>query len=100
MLKGILSDERKRISIYEGIIKNKELELKNLKKQKSLYEKQLKKSRSGMFVYGSLPITDLTSPEVGILLQIQNKMFVSSSFQYNNFIDRMDLKIGLGIKIW
>lgn len=58
------------------------------------------RNASGLFIYANLPITNFQSPEVGVLLQIKNKMFVSSGMQYNNFTKKIDFKVGLGVKIW
>jgi len=54
---------------------------------------------SGFYIYGNLPINNMVSPELGVLLQVRNKMFVSGGVQYNNFTQKMDFKIGLGIKL-
>ena len=56
---------------------------------------------SGLFIYGSAPITSkITSPELGLLYQFKNKMFISTSVQYNNITNNVDAKVGIGIKIW
>ncbi len=58
------------------------------------------RNASGLFIYANVPITNFQSPEIGVLLQIKNKMFVSSGMQYNNFTKQIDFKVGLGVKIW
>ena len=100
-LESILKDEREKLSIYESIMQNKELEINNYKEQKKEYEKQLKRSKSGFYLYGSSPINSQAfSPEIGVLFQVRNKMFVSGSIQYNNLNNNVDAKIGIGIKLF
>jgi hypothetical protein len=56
---------------------------------------------SGFYLYGSAPINaQALSPEIGIQLNIKNKMFISSGVQYNNLNNNLDVKVGIGIKIW
>lgn len=54
---------------------------------------------SGLYIYGNMPVNSV-QPEVGVLYQFKNKMFVSAGAQYNEFTKSADLKIGLGIKIF
>lgn len=58
------------------------------------------KDKSGLYLYGGLPINNVSSPELGVLFQVRNKMFISGSAQYNALSQQIDYKIGLGIKIW
>jgi hypothetical protein len=55
---------------------------------------------SGLFIYGNLPINNLQSPEVGVLFQIKNKMFISTGAQFNHLSQQIDYKVGIGVKIW
>jgi len=55
---------------------------------------------SGLFIYGNLPINNIQSPEVGVLFQIKNKLFISTGSQYNHLSQQLDYKVGLGVKIW
>ena len=56
---------------------------------------------SGLYLYGSAPITaQALTPELGLQFNIKNKMFVSSGVQYNNITNNVDLKVGIGVKIW
>ena len=55
---------------------------------------------SGLFIYGNLPINNIQSPEVGVLFQIKNKLFISTGAQYNHLSQQLDYKVGLGVKIW
>lgn len=54
---------------------------------------------SGLFIYGNMPVNSV-QPEVGVLYQLKNKMFISAGAQYNEFTKSADLKVGLGIKIF
>jgi hypothetical protein len=54
---------------------------------------------SGIFIYGNLPINNLQSPEVGVLFQIKNKMFISTGAQFNQLSQQIDYKVGIGFKI-
>ena len=59
------------------------------------------KDKSGLYLYGSSPInSQLLSPEIGLQFNIRNKMFISSGVQYNNITNNVDVKIGVGIKIF
>ena len=56
---------------------------------------------SGLYLFGAAPInSQALTPEIGVLYQFKNKMFVSTSVQYNNFTNNVDAKIGIGVKIW
>ena len=56
---------------------------------------------SGLYIFGAAPInSQALTPEIGVLYQFKNKMFVSTSVQYNNFTNNVDAKIGIGVKIW
>ncbi len=100
-LESILNNEREKISIHEAVLQNKELEISNLNEQKKAYENQLRKSLSGFYIYGSTPINSSAfSPEVGVLFQFKNKLFVNTGVQYNNITSQTDWKIGVGVKIF
>jgi hypothetical protein len=100
-LESIIVDEREKLSIYKSILNNKELQIKNFEEQKKEYEKQLNKSKSGFYLYGKAPLSaqDFT-PEVGIQLNIKNKMFVSGGIQYNNLNNNVNVLIGIGVKLF
>ena len=100
-LESIIDDEREKISIYESVLENKELEIENYKAQKKEYEKQLKRSESGFYLYGKAPISSQNfSPEIGIQMNIRNKMFISSGVQYDNINNNVNVLVGIGIKIF
>ena len=58
------------------------------------------RNASGLYLYGSTPIKNFTTPEIGIQLNIKNKLFISSGIQYNNINNNVDVKIGFGIKLF
>ena len=99
VLKDMLLDERKKKSIFESIIKNKDLEINNLENQKNQYDIQLKKNNSGLFMYGSIPMNNLASPEVGLMYQFKNKVGIMTGVQYNNITNQPDFKIGFLIRL-
>jgi len=56
---------------------------------------------SGLYLYGSAPIkSQALTPEIGLQFNIKNKMFISSGVQYNNITNNLDIKVGIGVKIW
>lgn len=100
-LNSIIEDQSSQIDIYKEIKDNYELKIENLEEQKQEFEKQLKRSRSGLFLFGAAPVTSQAfSPEIGLLLQFQNKLILSASTQYNNITNNVDAKVGIGIKLW
>lgn len=58
-----------------------------------------KRDNSGFYIFSKLPIDNVSSPELGVLFQIKNKMFISTSAQYNNFSRKIDYKVGIGVKL-
>ena len=54
---------------------------------------------SGFYIYGNMPVNS-AQPELGVLYQLKNKMFISAGAQYNQFTKSADLKVGLGVKIF
>ena len=58
------------------------------------------KDASGLFGYGSIPINNFTSPEVGLMYQFKNKVGVMGGIQYNSAINKPEIKVGILIKIF
>ena len=54
---------------------------------------------SGLFMYGSVPIHNLSSPEVGLMYQFKNKVGIMGGVQYNNITNKADFKLGFLIKL-
>jgi hypothetical protein len=57
------------------------------------------KQASGLYLFGSNPIKSV-QPEIGVLYQVNNKVFIFASGQYNNYTNSIDAKAGIGIKIF
>ena len=57
------------------------------------------KNASGLFMYGSVPINNFASPEIGLMYQFKNKFGVMTGVQYNNITNEPDLKIGFLIRL-
>lgn len=69
-------------------------------KQKETTTETLKiRDASGLFIYGNVNVNSF-EPEVGVLYQLKNKMFISAGAQYNQFTKSADFKVGLGFKIF
>ena len=58
------------------------------------------RNNSGLFIYGDLPITNNFNPEIGAIYQFKNTALIKSGVQYNEFTKSLDVKIGVGIKIF
>ena len=58
------------------------------------------KDRSGLFIYADLPVTNNFNPEVGAIYQFKNTALIKGGVQYNEFTKSIDVKIGVGIKIF
>lgn len=54
---------------------------------------------SGLFIYGSVPINNFSSPEIGVMYQFKNKVGVMAGVQYNSITKAPDYKVGLLIKL-
>jgi hypothetical protein len=57
------------------------------------------KNASGLFMYGSIPMNNLASPEVGLMYQFKNKVGIMTGVQYNNITNQPDFKIGFLIRL-
>jgi hypothetical protein len=58
------------------------------------------RDKSGLFIYADLPVTNNFNPEVGAIYQFKNTALIKSGVQYNEFTKSIDVKIGIGIKIF
>lgn len=59
------------------------------------------KEKGGLYIYGSAPInSNAFSPELGIQYNFRNKMFIGTSAQYNNINSSLDIKLGIGVRIF
>ena len=58
------------------------------------------KDASGFFVYAQMPISSqLTSPELGIMLQIKNKIIIGLGGQYNNLNKNLSAVATIAVKL-
>jgi hypothetical protein len=58
------------------------------------------KSKSGLFLYGKVPISNFNSPEIGVLYQFKNSIIIGSGVQYNNLTKAPEVTATIGIKIF
>lgn len=58
------------------------------------------KAKSGLFLYGKVPITNFNSPEIGVLYQFKNSLIIGSGVQYNNLTKALEITAAIGIKIF
>lgn len=59
------------------------------------------KPMSGLFLYGSIPTNIHNfSPEIGLMYQFKNKAMIMGGAQYNQFTNKVDVKVGIGIRIF
>jgi hypothetical protein len=54
---------------------------------------------SGFYIYGSMPISSQINPEVGVMLQIKNKLIIGAGVQYNDFTRNLDARVTLAVKL-
>ena len=55
---------------------------------------------SGFYIYGSMPISSqITTPELGVMFQIRNKIIIGVGAQYNNFNDNVSAVATLAVKL-
>lgn len=69
-------------------------------KKETTTETIITRDASGLYIYGSLPITSQISPELGAMFQIKNKLIIGAGFQYNDFTRNIDATVTLAIKVW
>lgn len=59
------------------------------------------KDKSGLFIYGSVPINAASiSPELGVMYQFKNRFLLKSGVQYNSITNSPEINVGVGIKIF
>ena len=58
------------------------------------------KDKGGVYLYGSIPINNFTTPEVGLMFQVRNKFGVMAGVQYNSLTNKPEIKAGILIKIF
>ena len=70
-----------------------------LEEQKKLYEDELKRKKSHLYVFVTTPL-NFGQPELMAVYTFKEKLMTGIGIQYNEFTKSADLKIGLGIKIF
>ena len=58
------------------------------------------KPKSGLFIYGDVPVSNVENIELGLMYQIRNTFLVKAGVQYNNITNAPDLKVGIGVRIF
>ena len=67
-------------------------------KKETTTETIIRRDNSGIFVYAQLPISSqITSPEVGVLFQIKNKLMIGIGAQYIN--NNVNAVATIGVKL-
>jgi hypothetical protein len=55
---------------------------------------------SGFYIYGSMPISSqLTTPELGVMFQIKNKLIIGVGGQYNNLNNNLSAVATIAVKL-
>ena len=58
------------------------------------------KDKSGFYIYGQLPIQNLSNPEIGVQYNIRNTIFLSSGVQLDPITNNPNINVGIGVKIF
>ena len=67
-------------------------------KKETITETIIKRDNSGIFIYAQLPISSqITSPELGVLFQIKNKLIIGIGAQYIN--NNVNAVATIGVKL-
>jgi len=97
---------QKTIDLLKGKIKEKnifsdnlQLEIDLLLEQKKLYQKELNRKKSHLYLFVNTPL-NFGQPEVLLIYSLKERLLIGTGFQYNDFTKSADIKIGLGIKIF
>lgn len=99
-LNSIISDLNEKSSIQYEIIKNKELQIQNYKKQIELYNNRMDKSNSGVFLYGKVNFNGFNGYGTGIDYVYKNKIISGLSTSYYTEVNYFVLEVKIGIKIF
>lgn len=54
---------------------------------------------SGLFIYGSTSLNKI-EPEVGVLYQFKNKVFIKAGVELDNITNKPNYKVGFGVKVF
>lgn len=58
------------------------------------------RNKSGLFIYGQLPVQNLKNPEIGLQYNIRNTIFLSSGVQLDPITNNPNINVGIGVKIF
>ena len=97
-LKASVNNLKLSNNIKDEIISSKDVIISNITKQRDIYKKA-SQPKSGLFLYGKVPITNFNSPEIGVLYQFKNTLIIGAGAQYNNLTQAPEVTATIGIKI-
>jgi hypothetical protein len=78
---------------------NLQLQVDLLSEQKKLYEEELRRKKSHLYLFANMPLNSI-NPEALLLYSFKEKLLLGAGLQYNNITKSADIKVGLGIKIF
>jgi hypothetical protein len=68
--------------------------------KETIKETTITRDASGLFIYGSMPISSqLTTPELGVMFQIKNKLIIGVGAQYNTINDNLSAVGTIAVKL-
>jgi hypothetical protein len=68
--------------------------------KETIKETNITRDASGFYIYGSMPISSqLTTPELGVMFQIKNKIIIGVGGQYNTINDNLSAVATIAIKL-
>lgn len=97
-LKASVNNLKQSNNIKDEIISSKDVIISNITQQRDIYKKA-SQPKSGLFLYGKVPITNFNTPEIGVLYQFKNAVIIGSGVQYNNLTKAPEVTATIGIKI-
>ena len=69
-------------------------------KETIIKETTITRDASGFYIYGSMPISSqITTPKLGVMLQIKNKLIIGVGGQYNNLNNNLSAVATIGVKL-
>ena len=69
-------------------------------KETTTVETTITRDASGFYIYGSMPISSqITTPELGVMFQIKNKIIIGVGGQYNNLNNNLSAVATISVKL-
>ena len=69
-------------------------------KKETIKKTTITRDASGFYIYGSMPISSqITTPELGVMLQIKNKLIIGVGGQYNNLNNNLSAVATIAVKL-